>query len=79
MNDLLNITVKNKGQQYTNYPKIVKLARKLGFPGEFCKKQPRDVMQFIMTKEFISMIRLCMHQLLNNLIYNQFNTQNPKT
>lgn len=78
INELINITIKNKGQQYTNMPKIVKLARKLGFPSEFCKKQPRDVMQFIMTKEFISMIKFHMHQVMNNLIFHQFNCQNSK-
>ena len=49
-----------------------KLGKILGFGSDFVKKSQLDMYQFMMTKEFIQMLKVHMHVLINNLVFNQF-------
>ena len=51
----------------------MEIAKILGLPNDFCRKEKTELSQFLLTKDFITMIKIHMHSLLNNLIYNQFN------
>lgn len=75
INQFVQSALRNKNSTLTKelHQKICTLSRKLGFPQEFSKKSLQSMNTFLRTKEFLTMVRINMHQLLNNVIYNQFN------
>lgn len=58
------------------YNKIIRLAKVLGFPAEFTKKNITDLMTFLKTKEFIIMLKVRVHNLINGVVFEQFNVHN---
>ena len=72
LNEFVSLTLKNRGQTFSNHTKILKLGKKLNLPIEFFRKQPTELMQFLLSKDFIQMMRIHMHSLLNNLVFEQF-------
>ena len=52
-----------------NYNKIIRLAKVLGFTSELTKKNMNDLMSFLKTKEFIIMLKVRVHNLINSVIY----------
>ena len=72
LNEFVSLTLKNRGQTFSNHTKILKLGKKLNLPFEFFRKQPTELMQFLLSKDFIQMMRVHMHQVLNNLVFEQF-------
>ena len=55
------------------YQKIRRLAKTLGFPQSFLKKNQSELNQFCKTQDFLIMMRQHIHTFLNNLIFEQFN------
>lgn len=51
------------------FNKIIRLAKVLGFSTEFTKKNYNDLMSFLKTKEFIIMLKIRVHNLINGVIF----------
>ena len=68
------MTLKNKGAANSiGYHQIIKLGKSLGMPSEFLRKGSEEMSQFLLTRDFIAMLKVHMHSLLNNVIFEQFN------
>lgn len=64
----MTLTVRSKSTIIGNnetYHKITKLAKMCGFPQEFVKKNNVDMNSFLKTKDFLVLMRVRAHQLIN--------------
>jgi hypothetical protein len=70
INVFIKLTLRSKTASISleKYPKVIKLAKLLGFNSEFYKKQFADMNQFIKTKDFLVILRVRIHSLMNAVI-----------
>jgi hypothetical protein len=75
INLLVNLTLRSKNSQMSqeSYQRVIKLCKLLGFGQEITKKTQTEINQFLKTKDFLVILRVRIHILLNLVVLDQFN------
>jgi hypothetical protein len=74
INLFLSLTLRSKTAHLSQelYQKIIKISKLLGFGPDFYKKSISELNVFMRTKDFLVILRVRIHGLLNSVILDQF-------
>ena len=76
INTCLQLTLRSKATEASqatgDWTKLKQLAKKLGFPPEFTKKAVEDGLPYARSKDFLTLLRVRIHNVLNSVMYLQF-------
>lgn len=80
INGLLQLTLRSKSEGNTNpahteWTKLRQLAKRLGFPSEFTKKAVEEGVPYVRSKDFLTLLRVRIHNVLNSVMYLQFTAE----